>query len=319
MSGIWRSIWIAAVTFIFIIMSFMQLSAQQDAAANERAGSADAATNSAPATKPPQVRSDDVVDDIHGVKVADPYRWLENGDSAESQQYVREELAYTRSILDKLPGRDAIHARLTELLTIGALSTPHIGGPYYFYRRRDGNQNQPVLYVREGLSGKDRVLIDPNTLAADGTISLDWFYAAHDGKYVAYGTSPSGSEISTLHVIDTATGKPLPVVIPQTRAASLAWKPDDSGFYYTRYPKKGEVTAGQEMYNRHVFYHALGTDPARDPVIFGEGRDPQEWPDLALSDDGRWLVIIAEQGWTKTELFLKDTQSSAPPVRITTG
>ena len=269
--------------------------------------------------RPPHTRTDDVVDDLHGVKVADPYRWLENGDSAESQQYVREQAAYTRSILDKLPGRETIHARLTELLTIGALSTPHIGGPYYFYRRRDGNQNQPVLYVREGLNGKDRVLIDPNTLAADGTISLDWWYATHDGKYVAYGTSPSGSEISTLHVIETATGKALPDVIPQTRAASVGWKPDDSGFYYTRYPKKGEVAAGQEMYNRHVFYHALGTDPAKDPAIFGEGRDAQEWPDVVLSDDGRWLLIVAEQGWTKTELFLKDNSSSAPPVRITTG
>ena len=112
--------------------------------------------------------------------------------------------------------------------------------------------------------------------------------------------------MSTLHVIETATRKLLPDTIARTRAASLAWKPDDSGFYYTRYPKPGDVAAGQEMYNRHVFYHPLGGDPAKDPLIFGEGRDPQDWPNVALSNDGRWLSIMVEQGWTKNEVFLKD-------------
>ena len=130
-------------------------------------------------------------------------------------------------------------------------------------------------------------------------MALDWWYPSHDGKYVAYGISESGSEMSTLHVIETATHKLLPDTIARTRAASLAWKPDDSGFYYTRYPKPGDVPAGQEMYNRHVFYHPLGGDPAHDPLIFGEGRDPQDWPNVALSNDGRWLSIMVEQGWTQ--------------------
>src|ERR1035441_6837765 len=99
--------------------------------------------------------------------------------------------------------------------------------------------------------------------------------------------------------------------IERTRAASIAWKPDDSGFYYTRYPKKGDVAEGQEMYNRHVFYHALDGDTAKDPLIFGEGRDPQDWPNVTLSNDGRWLSITVAQGWTKTELFLKDESGSA--------
>ena len=142
---------------------------------------------------------------------------------------------------------------------------------------------------------------------------------SHDGKYVAYGTSAGGSEISTLHIIATATHKLLPDTIERTRAASLAWKPDDSGFYYTRYPKPGEVAAGQEMYNRHVFYHPLGGDPAKDTLIFGEGRDPQDWPNVTLSNDGRWLGIMVEQGWTKNEVYLKDLQSDAPPQRITSG
>ncbi len=202
---------------------------------------------------------------------------------------------------------------------IGNLGGTEVGGAYYFHTRREGTQNQPVLYVRKGVDGKDEVLVDVNALAKDGTVALDWWVPSHDGKYVAYGTSAGGSEISTLHIIATATHKLLPDTIERTRAASLAWKPDDSGFYYTRYPKPGEVAAGQEMYNRHVFYHALGGDPAKDALIFGEGRDPQDWPNVTLSNDGRWLGIMVEQGWTKNEVYLKDLDSTEPPQRITTG
>src|SRR5208337_370360 len=180
-----------------------------------------------------------------------------------------------------------------------------------------------ILYMREGLEGafhsEDRVLLDVNQLAADGTIALDWWYASEDGRYVAYGTSPSGSEVSTLRVIETATGKLLPDSIDRTRAASLAWTPDNSGFFYTRYPREGDVPEGQEVYHRHVFYHALGTDPARDPLIFGEGRDPEWWPNVTLSEDGRWLLINEEHGWTKTQMFLQDLSSKNPPVEITAG
>jgi prolyl oligopeptidase len=120
--------------------------------------------------------------------------------------------------------------------------------------------------------------------------------------------------------VDSATGNALPDTIERTRAASISWKPDNSGFYYTRYPKKGEVAAGEEMYNRHVFYHQLGSDPVNDPLIFGEGRDPQEWPSVRLSDDGRYLLVTASQGWTKTELFLQDLQQKDSKLeRITTG
>ncbi|HYL14899.1 MAG TPA: prolyl oligopeptidase family serine peptidase [Terriglobales bacterium] len=268
---------------------------------------------------PPKVKREPVEDTLHGHKIVDPYRYLENTDSPETQEYVRQELAYTRSILDPLPGRDKIHARLEQLLTIGDIETPRPGGDYYFYTRREGMQNQPVLYVREGVNGKDRVLVDANQLAADGTIALDWWYPTHDGKYVAYGTSPSGSEMSTLHIIETASGKLLPDTIERTRACSVAWKLDNSGLYYTRYPRKGEVPQGQEMYNRHVFYHALGTDPAKDPLIFGEGRNPEDWPSVGLSNDDRWLLIVVGQGWTKSELYLADLKAGSQAVRITTG
>ncbi len=268
---------------------------------------------------PPTAEPRLVRENWHGTQIVDKYRWLEDGNSAETQKWVAEEMAYTRSVLDPLPGREAIHKRLTELLSIGSIGVPQIGGKYYFYTRREGMQNQPVLYVREGVDGKDRVLVDVNLLAADGTISLDWFEPSEHGKYLVYGTSPSGSEMSTLHIIETKTGTVLADTIERTRAASIAWMPDNSGFYYTRYPKKGDVPEGQEKYNRHVFYHELGTNPETDPPIFGEGRDPEDWPSVSLDNDGRMLLITESQGWTKSELFLMDLKKGTPPTRITTG
>ncbi len=298
--------------FLIFLIGAVALVYAEDA----RAG--DSTAPSIPAA-PPKAKVAPVEDTVQGHKIVDPYRYLENPNDPDTKLYVEQELNYTRTILDPLPGRDKINARLSQLLEIGTVGTPQMGGKYYFHTRREGNQNQPVLYVREGLNGEDRVLLDVNKLAADGTTALDWWYASEDGKYVAYGTSPSGSEISTLRVIETATGKLLPDSIERTRAASLAWKHDDSGFFYTRYPKKGDVPEGQEVYHRHVFYHALGADPAHDPLIFGEGRDPEWWPNVNLSEDGRWLLIDEEHGWTQTELFLQDLTSKNPPVEITTG
>ena len=203
------------------------------------------ASTSTPPAGPPKAKMDDVVDTLHGHKIADPYRWLEDASSPDSQEYVRSEMAYTRSLLDPLPGRDRIHDRLAQLLSIGTIGTPQVAGPYFFYTRREGTQNQPVLLVREGLHGKDRTLVDANQMSADGTVALDWWFPSDDGKYVAYGTSASGSENSTLYLIETATGKLLPDQISETRIAQVAWKKDNSGFYYGRNPKKGDRTRGR--------------------------------------------------------------------------
>ena len=268
--------------------------------------------------KPPVAKLEVVVDNLHGHEIADPYRYMENAENPDTQAFVRAEAAYTRGILDPLPGRQKINQRLTELLSIGTLDTPQMGGNYYFYRRREGSQNQPILYVREGVNGADRVLVDPNQLAKDGTTAIDWWFASHDGKYVAYGLSTSGSEESTLHVIETATGRILPDAIPGTRFSSLGWKSDDSGFYYTRHPQKGEVPPGEEVYHVKVFYHAIGREPAKDPLIFGENLKPQDIPQIVLSEDNRWLVITVFQGWAKSELWLKDLKANTPAVPLVT-
>jgi len=271
------------------------------------------------ASGPPRAKVAPVEDTVQGHKIVDNYRYLENPNDPDTRQYVEQEMAYTRSVLDPLPGRDRINARLSQLLTIGTIGVPQIGGNYYLYTRREGQENQPVLYVREGLNGADRVLVDVNKLAADGTVALDWWYPSEDGKYVAYGTSASGSEESTLHIVESATGKVLPDAIERTRFSSVAWKHDSSGFYYTRHPKKGEVPAGEEVYHVKVFYHPLGDDPAKDALIFGEGRNPQDIPGVNLSEDDRWLLITVFEGWTKSEMYLEDLQSKSPPVEITTG
>ena len=276
--------------------------------------------NSSVAPAPPKAKVEIVEDKIGGHSISDPYRWLEDADSLATQEFDRQELAYARSVLDPLPGRDRIHQQLTELLSIGIIGTPQVGGKNYFYIRRDGVENQPLLMVREGVHGKDRALVDVNLLSADGTVALDWWAPSDDGKYVAYGTSPGGSEESTLRVVETATGKVLPDSIDRARHANLAWKKDNSGFYYGRTPKKGDVPAGEEVYHVKIFYHALGSDPEKDALIFGAGRQAQDIPVAQLADDeDRWLLITVYEGYTKTEMYLQDLKAGTPPVEITSG
>jgi len=310
MSGGRRLFWTLACLFLF----GAAISAEDNSAPNVFAS-----------TTPPKVKTDMVEDTVQGHKISDPYRWLEDPNSPDTQEYVRQELAYTRSILDPLPGREQIQKRLTQLVSIGTITAPQVAGQDYFYTRRGGAQNQPILLVREGVHGKDRVLVDVNILASDGTVALDWWFPSKDGKYVAYGTSASGSEESTLHLIESATGKLLSDTIDRTRFASVAWKKDSSGFYYTRHPKKGDVPAGEEVYHVKVFYHTLGADPANDPLIFdsmtvGEGHTPQDIPAVQLADDDdRWLLVTVFEGWSKSELYLQDLKAGTPPVEITQG
>jgi prolyl oligopeptidase len=271
--------------------------------------------------KPPVAQKKIVEETLHGVTICDPFRYLEDANDPETRKFVEEQNAWTRSLLDPLPGREAIRERLEQLLSIGVLGAPQIGGDQYFYTKREGRQNQPVLYVREGLNGADRPLVDVNTWNAAGTTALDWFYPSHDGKYVCFGTSENGSEISDLQVIESSSGELLPVKIKRTRAASIAWKHDNSGFFYTRYPNSGEVPAGEDVYYRKVFYHTLSDagDGSQDKMVFFYDKDPQAWPNITISDDDRWLLISVSHGWTRVDLFLQDLGSSAPPVEITRG
>jgi prolyl oligopeptidase len=269
---------------------------------------------------PPKANVEIVEEKFGDHRIADPYRWLEDGNSAATQEFVRAELAYTRGILDPLPGRDQIHEELTRLVSIGVVGTTQVAGKYYFHVRREGTQNQAVLLVREGIEGRDRALVDVNPMSSDGTVALDWWSPSDDGKYVAYGISSGGSEESVLHVIETASGRLLPDTIDRARHANPAWKKDNSGFYYGRTPKKGEVPAGEEVYHVKIFYHQLGSDPEKDSLIFGERPSPQDVPVAQLADDeDRWLLITVYVGYTKTEMYLQDRKAGTPPVEVTSG
>jgi prolyl oligopeptidase len=252
-------------------------------------------------------RDDSVVELLHGVEVADPYRWLEDGDAEETRAWVAAQNAFTRAHLDAAPGREHIHARLDQLLTTGAVSAPVIRGQRHFYQRRDGRSDQPVLVVRDTPSAEERVILDPNVLSSSGIVALDWWVPSQDGHLLAYGMSEGGTELSTLLILDVDSGANLErEVIPHTRAASIAWLPDASGFYYTRYPEPGSVAEGEEMYHRHVFLHHLGSDWRTDAEIFGPGRAREDWPYVNLSKSGRWLVVEVAQGWAKSEVYLLD-------------
>jgi prolyl oligopeptidase len=260
--------------------------------------------------KPPSTRIDPIVETIHGQKVEDPYRWLENAQSEETKLWVEKQNDYTRSILDSLPGRKEIKSRLEQLLSIGQIGTPQIYRGRLFYTKREGQENQPVIYLREGINGREKVLVDPNVLSREGLVSLDWWFPSDDGTLLAYGLSQNGSEQSTLYVMNTLTGEKLPDVITRTRYTTLAWKKDKSGFYYTRYPAHGTVPAGEEDYHQHLFYHRLGADPDSDPKIFGEGREMTEMYAVSLSPDNRYLLLTISKGWDKTDVYFQDLQNT---------
>jgi prolyl oligopeptidase len=270
-----------------------------------------------PTDVPPPTRTEKLTELLHGQSVPDPYRWLEQDQSPEVQQWTEQQNAYTRKLLDAVPQRQALGKRLEELLAIGTVSPAVPRKGRYFYTKRTGTQNQPILYVRESVHGPDRILVDPNTLSAAGTTSLDWWYPNPEGNLVAYGLSAGGSELSTLHLRDVVSGKDLADQIPRCRACAVAWLPDGSGFYYTRYPAPGTVPAGEETYHRHVYFHNLGDVPEKDAKVFGAGLKKEDWPSVTLSPDGRWLVLEVHLGWTKNLVFLHDRQQGGAFRQIT--
>ncbi len=262
---------------------------------------------------PPVAPRAEVVDIWHGERIADPYRWLE-GSSERIREWTDAQNARTHAVLDALPARAAFASRLRELLAVGLLSTPRPAGPWIFHTRREGDQKQAVLYVRQGVTGTDRALVDPNALDEQGLVALDWYYPSHDGRFVAYGLSRGGDELSTLHCVEVATGRALPDRIPYTQRSSVAWVPD--GFYYTVHPAPGTVPAGDEHYHRRIRFHRLGDDPGRDPLVFGEGRPKEDILSVQTSPDGRWVLAEAYRGWVQSDVYLLDRNDPARRFRV---
>jgi prolyl oligopeptidase len=239
-----------------------------------------------------------------GVEIDDPFRWLEE-ESDETREWQNAQNAKTDDYFAKRASLPDMRARIGELLRTGYCELPHVAAwpaqpkKRAFYTRREGDAQQPKLVVRE--DGKERVLIDAEKLSADATDALDWWYASPEGTRVAWGRSSAGSEQSILHVRDVETGKDLDVRIPNTQHCMVAWT-SESSFFYVRYPEN-------DPYDARVYFHEIGRDWKDDPLVFGEGREKTDVPVPIVSPDGRWLVIVVQQGWSKTELWLRDLKT----------
>jgi prolyl oligopeptidase len=247
----------------------------------------------------PKTKRVDHVDDYHGVKVLDPYRWLEEDvrSSKEVAEWVEAENKVTEAYLKTIPEREAIRKRLTELWNFERYSAPVKAGKHYFYSKNDGLQNQSVLYVQGSLEGKPFVLIDPNTWSKDGTVALNGLSFSDDGKLVAYGVSEAGSDWVTWSVLETATGKKLTDELKWTKFSDADWTPDNAGFFYTRYPepKKGEKFQGL-VFDAKLCYHKVGTPQSEDKIVY-ERPDHPDWGfGASVSEDGKYVVITTWKG-----------------------
>ncbi len=263
-----------------------------------------------------------VVETIHGVKITDPYRYLEDSDNPATRRFMADQTAYAQHILEKFPGYGALSDAFDRLTRIGVLTDLSVNGAYLFFQQRSGVQNQPVLYVQKQGESEPRVLIDVNALSAAGTVALDWYAASPNGKYVAYGLSDDGTEISTLHVIEVATGTVLNEAIDPAREAFVAWLNDESGFYYGR-PRAGRVPVGQEVYEVRIYRHRLGQNPTGDgdTLIFGDGLNLSKTaiPVASVSDDDRFLVFTVHHSRADNEVWIQDLTGTTPPRRVTSG
>ena len=267
----------------------------------------------------PKAKTVDQVDDYHGVKVADPYRWLEDTDSAETHDWVEAENKLTFSYLDKIPYRGGIRDRLTKLWNYERFTVPGQEGGRYFYEHNNGLQNQNVLLVADSLNAEPRVLLDPNTLSSDGTVALSGTAITDDGKLMAYGTAASGSDWMEWHVRDVDTGKDLPDLIKWVKFSGASWTKDGKGFFYSRYdePKEGSALRDTNYFQK-LYYHRLGTPQAEDKLIYERPDNKELGFNGFVTDDGRYLMIHVWQGTSpKNRLYYKDlSQPDAPVVKL---
>jgi prolyl oligopeptidase len=268
----------------------------------------------------PPARKSDAAEDYHGVRVADPYRWLEDPDNAETVAWVEAQNALTRSSLQG-PVRDALVKRLTELYDFPRTNVPFKRGRHYFYTHNTGLQDQPVLYVQDAPDGPRRVLIDPNAMNADGPVALTALAVNEAGTLAAYGLSQSGSDRQEIFLRDVETGVDRPDRLRWVKFASIAWVRDGSGFYYTRFPEPGTVAPGDENYFNTVYYHRLGDPQSADRLIFDRPAERETVFGVEVSDDDRWAVITAFKGSSdRSEVYLVDRQLPArEPAPLFTG
>ena len=251
----------------------------------------------------PPAPQGDVVDDYHGTAVPDPYRWLEDPDSAETQAWVAAQNELSQGFLAELTIRQQLKERLTTLWDYPKFSTPVERNSRYFYHHNNGLQNQAVLVQQDNLNSQPTTLIDPNQLSPDGTTALINQSFSRDGTLLAYGLSQGGSDWQTIHIRDVTTGQDYDEVIEWSKFSPMAWLPDNSGFYYARYPAPDEMPEAPPSTHHRVYFHRLGTPQSEDPLIFARPDAPQLGFIPHVTDDGRYLLLHVWEGTDRRNLF----------------
>ena len=270
----------------------------------------------------PDARRSDQVDDYHGTKNADPYRWLEDPDSPETRKWIEAENKLTFGFLDQIPQRKKIRDRLEKLWNYERFGLPTKRGKRYVYSRNDGLQNQSVLYTLAALNEEPRMLLDPNKLSADGTVALTGYTLSEDGSKLAYGLAEAGSDWQRWHVMDVDSGKDIDDVVRWVKFSSASWSHTGDGYYYSRFdaPAEGEKFTGTNYYQK-LYFHKLGTPQSDDRLVY-ERKDEKEWGFHGhVTDDGRYLIISVTRGTDpKNQVFYLDLQDSdAKVVELITG
>ncbi|OAI41950.1 prolyl endopeptidase [Verrucomicrobia bacterium SCGC AG-212-E04] len=256
----------------------------------------------------------EVVDDLHGSKVADPYRWLEDANSAETAAWVEKQNEVTFGFLRAIPVREKIRERLTKIFDYERYGIPFKEGGRYFFAKNSGLQNQSPIYTTKALDQTPTLLLDPNTLAADGTVSLSSYSVSPDGKYMAYGVQTSGSDWIEWHVREVETGKDLADKIEWSKFSGSSWTKDSKGFFYSRYDAGDEKTKLQTSnYFQKVYYHQVGTPQSEDVLVY-DRKDQKEWGfGAVVSDDGKYLAMRVSQGTSpKNRFFFRELKNNAP-------
>ncbi|TCC94029.1 S9 family peptidase [Pedobacter frigiditerrae] len=263
----------------------------------------------------PETKKDSTTDSYFGTTIADPYRWLENDTSTETKKWVDAQNKVTQNYLSQIPYREDFKKRLTEIWNYPKESAPFKVGEYYFFTKNDGLQNQSIWFLKKGLNGKEEVLLDPNQLSKDGTVSISLLGFSNNKKYVAYSIAQSGSDWSNIYVMEIATKKKLVDELKWTKFSGAAWKGD--GFYYSRYdePAKGMELSAANKYQK-VYYHKLGDLQKNDQLVFEDKTNPNLYFGAQVTEDEHFLVIYASAGTSGNALFYQDFASSTNKIEL---
>lgn len=262
-------------------------------------------------------KRDPIIDNYHGTKVADPFRWLEDPDSADTVAFIEQANEVSEQYLHQIEQRSSIKERLTELYDYPKQGLPTRVDDRYFFFKNDGLQNQPLLYLQDGLEGAPRAIIDPNEWSDDGTIALVNLARNKNATLLAYTRSVSGSDWQTIHVYDVTAGKDLPDIIHWCKFTNIAWLPDSSGFFYTRLPEPGSVTEADAVNFSRVYLHRLGTEQSEDQLIY-ERPDHKELSfRVSITNDDAYLCLHVTLGTNpENRFYYRELTSDGPFIRL---